>query len=111
MADRPDQAVLLLELEHAIDLGRTADRETIVVQAVEARRRISGHIRFGDRVPHTVDLTEVPTLLIVGRRTDVQIVEQIERSGDRNLVIDTVLHLLEHRRREQVPLLDRHVVA
>ena len=111
VADRPDQAVLLLELEHAVDLGRTADRETIVVQAVEARRRISGHIRFGDRVPHTVDLTEVPTLLIVGRRTDVQIVEQIERSGDRNLVIDTVLHLLEHRRREQGPLLDRHVVA
>ena len=26
-------------------------------------------------------------------------------------MIDAVLHLLEHRRREQVSLLDRHVVA
>ena len=78
MADRPDQAVLLLELKHAVDLGRTADRKAIVVQAVEARRRIPGHVRLGNRVPHAVDLAEVPTFLIVGRRTDVQIVEQIE---------------------------------
>ena len=117
-ADRRGQRVAerlhgsrFFELVGSVQLGRGADRETVIVQPVEAGGRIAVDDRPGNRVPLLVDLTEVPAFLIVCRRTDVDVVEQVQRRGDRNVVVDAVLHLLEHPVGEQIPFFDFYVVA
>ena len=113
MADGLDLAVaaLLREVEHAVDRRRGRDAEIVVVQAVEpvVRRQRVGLVRHG--VPLVLHLLEVPLLRIVGRRRDVDVVEEVERRRDRDRVLDAVLHVFERLLREDLRFGGRHRVG
>jgi hypothetical protein len=76
VADRLDLAVaaLLREVVHAVDRRGGRNAEVVVVEAVETvvRRQRVGLV--GDGVPLELDLLEIPLLVVVDRRREVDVV-------------------------------------
>ena len=113
MADGLDLAVALLlrEVVHAVDGRRGRDAHAVVVEPVEAV--LVGHRvdLVGHRVPFVLDLLEEPLLVVVERRREVDVVEDVERRRDRNRVFDAVLHVLERLFGEDLALGRGHRVG
>jgi len=81
MADRLNLAVAAFfgEVVHAVHGRRCRDAEVVVVQTVEAVLRRQRIDAVGDGIPFQLDLFEIPLLVVVGRRRDVDVVEEVER--------------------------------
>ena len=76
MADRLDLAVaaLLREVVHAVDRRGGRNAEVVVVEAVETVVRWQRVGLVGDGVPLELDLLEIPLLVVVDRRREVDVV-------------------------------------
>ena len=110
MADSLDGSPLL-ELVGAVYLRRCTHRHAVIIQAVESPCRIAVDHLLRHRVPLFVYLLEIPALLIIERRIDIEILEQVERGLHRNLVVDAVSHRFEHLLRKQIFLFHVHGIT
>ena len=113
MADRLNLAVAAFfgEVVHAVHGRRCRDAEVVVVQTVEAVLRRQRIDAVGDGIPFQLDLFEIPLLVVVGRRRDVDVVEEVERRRNRDVVFDAVLHVVERLLREYFVLGGAHRVG
>ena len=110
MADSLDGSPLL-ELVGTVYLRRCTHRHAVIIQAVESPCRIAVDHLLRHRVPLFVYLLEIPALLIIERRIDIEILEQVERGLHRNLVVDAVSHRFEHLLRKKIFLFHVHGIT
>ena len=104
MTHSTQQTIFLFEKIGSINFGSCCHRHAIVVKTVKAPGCIAIDHLFGNRTPLFVYFLEIPTLLIVDRRVDIDILQQVERGLDRNLVVDTRAHPFEHFVRKEILL-------